>query len=163
MAEDPMDVSAPTTTEIESAPAVENSQPQPAETGEQGASETKDTPTKTDESGKKVYTEEERMRRKAYFKSVRDRKKLNSERYRQRQNQARTSQITPKRRNLPSRSIPDVKISFQMTKEEDKVLEFYKVKLSALKSTNEQLHKRLNFLVKENMRLLQMGPPLKTV
>uniref|UniRef100_A0A1B6EPH3 Uncharacterized protein n=1 Tax=Cuerna arida TaxID=1464854 RepID=A0A1B6EPH3_9HEMI len=119
--------------------------------GEEGA--------KTDDQGKGRYTEEERLKRKAFFKQIRDKRRIAREKYRQNY----IKKFGDRQRfNSHDGESPqkDIIISFNMTEEDKKMLDFYKVRMSTLKIENEQLHKRLAYLVKENMRFLQMGPSM---
>uniref|UniRef100_A0A1B6MV80 Uncharacterized protein n=1 Tax=Graphocephala atropunctata TaxID=36148 RepID=A0A1B6MV80_9HEMI len=111
------------------------------------------------DDGKGKYTEEERMKRKAYFKQIREKRRLAREKYRQ--NYVKRFGSRQSMSSIKDNSTQkDIIISFNMTEEDKKMLDFYKVRLSTLKSENEQLHRRLAYLIKENMRVLQMGPSM---
>lgn len=48
-------------------------------------------------------------------------------------------------------------ISRDMTREDKKMLNYYKTRLTSLKRDNDLLHKRIVFIVNENMRLLKVN------
>lgn len=109
--------------------------------------------TKTNHSDKREYSEEEKQKRREYFKKIKNSRKLAREKYNKNLLKRLGVQPFVRRGEVQlSKSI----LSRNMSDDEQKMLDFYKVRLSTLRSENETLHKRLAYLVNENMRFLQV-------
>lgn len=109
--------------------------------------------TKTNNSDKREYSEEEKQKRREYFKKIKNSRKIAREKYNKNILKRLGVQPFGRRGEIQlSKSI----LSHNMSDDEQKMLDFYKVRLSTLRSENETLHKRLAYLVNENMRFLQV-------
>lgn len=106
----------------------------------------------SDSSPRKQYSEEEKLKRKAYFKQIKEKRRLARERYVR--NQKLRGPLG--RKPLPKTQSSILKAS-HMSEQDQKMLEFYKTRLLSLRTENEELHKRLAFLVSENMRFLEVS------
>lgn len=110
--------------------------------------------TKTNHSDKREYSEEEKQKRREYFKKIKNSRKLAREKYNNK-NLLKRLGVQPFVRRGEVKLSKSI-LSRNMSDDEQKMLDFYKVRLSTLRSENETLHKRLAYLVNENMRFLQV-------
>lgn len=109
--------------------------------------------TKTNNTDKREYSEEEKQKRREYFKKIKNSRKLAREKYNK--NLIKRLGVRPLTRRDEIQLSKSI-LSRNMSDDEQKMLDFYKVRLSTLRSENETLHKRLAYLVNENMRFLQV-------
>lgn len=143
-------------TQPEVTPKVDNTSKEDVSMDVEISSDTSNT--KTNNSDKKEYSEEEKQKRREYFKKLKNSRKLARDKYNK--NILKRLGIPPmlnssfkKRGEI---QLTKTILSRNMSDDEKKMLDFYKVRLSTLRSENESLHKRLAYLVNENMRFLQV-------
>lgn len=115
--------------------------------------------TKTNNSDKREYSEEEKQKRKEYFKELKNSRKLARQKNNNK-NLLRRLRIDPILNSSFTRpgkiQLTKSILSRKMSDDEKKMLDYYKVRLSTLRSENESLHKKLAYLVNENMKFLQV-------
>lgn len=131
----------------EVASQVENTGKEDSTAADNGTISSDTNNTTTNISSK--YTEEERNKRKEYFNNLNKTRRFARDKHRR--NLVKQLGTNPK-----SRRSSEMILSENMSDEDKKMLAYYKVRLSALRSENELLHKRLAYLVNENMRVLQV-------
>lgn len=111
----------------------------------------KEVDADNDSSPRKQYSEEERLKRKAYFKQIKEKRRLAKDRFVQNQ------RLRGPLRRTPTKTQSGILKASNMSEQDLKMLESYKTRLLTLRSENEELHRRLAFLVSENMRFLEVS------